>query len=72
MTAIEKAKLMISHRSTANLIDDFILTSAVDDANIPTVRGWIMDELESRNPEAFAAWIDQNVPTDESLKKYFR
>ena len=71
MTAIEKAKLMISHRSTANLIDDFILTGTVDDANVPAVRGWIMDELENRNPEAFEAWIDQDVPTDESLKTYF-
>lgn len=24
----------------------------------PTVRGWLMDELEERHPEQFEAWLD--------------
>lgn len=71
MTATEKAKAMIAARSTKSLIEDFILTGTTDDVNIPTVRGWIMDELEARNPDAFAAWIGQDIPTDESLRDYY-
>ena len=29
-----------------------------------------MDELESRNPEAFNAWLDQEYPTDETLREF--
>lgn len=72
MTAIEKARTMIANRSTENLINDFILTGTLNDKNAPTVRGWIMDELESRNPDAYDAWLDQDDPTDESLKIYFQ
>lgn len=68
MTATEKAKILIQGRSTENLIADFELTDVINDENIPTVRGWIMDELEKRNPEAFDKWIDS---LDESPRKYF-
>ena len=71
MTALEKAKNLISARSTYDLIFDFIFTGRCKDPNVPTVRGWIMDELEQRNPEAFNAWMDQLNPTDESLLLYF-
>lgn len=71
MTAIEKAKRIISKRSTLNLIYDFIATGRIPDTNMPTVRGWLMDELERRNPAAFAAWLDQDCPTDESMLLYF-
>ena len=71
MTATEKAKFLIAHRSTTSLIEDFILTGSNNDPHIPTVRGWIMDELEHRNPNAFSAWLEQDVPTDESLRNYF-
>lgn len=71
MTATEKAKRLIAARSTANLIEDFILTGSNNDPHIPTVRGWIMDELEHRNLDAFSAWLEQDAPTDESLRNYF-
>lgn len=71
MSAIEKAKAIISTRSTDALIYDFIATGRVNDPHIPTVRGWIMDELEHRNLEAFSAWLDQDCPTDESLLLFF-
>ena len=35
------------------------------------VRGWIMDELEKRNPEAFDKWLDLDYPDNESLKKLY-
>lgn len=37
-------------------------------AELLIVRGWIMDELESRNPNAFWAWIDSN---NESPRAFF-
>ena len=35
---------------------------------IPMVRGWLMDELESRNQEAFDAWIDS---CEDSPERFF-
>lgn len=71
MTPTEKAKSLLQQRTTQDLISDFILTGQMTGNNIPTVRGWIMDELEARNCSAFSAWLDQDVPTDESLLLFF-
>lgn len=64
------APAIIKNSTTAQLIEIFIMTGSNNDANIPTVRGWIMDELEARNPEAFDKWLDENSE-DEDLPKYF-
>ena len=64
------ARLKLSFRKTPDLIRDFILTGSVHDPHIPTVRGWIMDELESRDPVAYNAWLDA-YDSDESLLQYF-
>lgn len=34
------------------------------------VRGWLMDELENRDPEAFDAWIE-NITANDDPKTYF-
>lgn len=70
MTPTEKANMILKARNTKDLIDDFIFTSKISSVNIYTVRGWIMDELERRNPDAFTAWIDFNG-TDESLHYFY-
>lgn len=57
--------------TTSQLIEAFVMTGKNNDSNIPTVRGWIMDELERRNAEAFNAWLDSDDCEDEDLKKYF-
>jgi hypothetical protein len=51
------------------LIESFELTDARNDKEMPTVRGWMMDEMERRNPEAFEAWLngDATIPA----RKYF-
>jgi hypothetical protein len=42
------------------------------DSNLYTVRGWLMDELERRDPEAFDRWLSvDGFPTDESLYDYY-
>lgn len=68
-TATATAKAHIAARKTADLIRDFELTEAMPmTAELPIVRGWIMDELESRNPNAFWAWIDSN---NDSPRAFF-
>lgn len=66
------ARMKLSFRKTTDLIRDFIVTGAIHDENIPTVRGWIMDELEKRDPDGFQRWLDQEIPTDESLRAYIK
>ena len=64
------ARMKLQMRPLKDLIRDFIITGAIHDPHIPTVRGWIMDELERRNPEAYDAWLE-GPARDEDLPKYF-
>jgi hypothetical protein len=59
--AEKKARAMVARLSTAELVNQFELTETMQ-ISIETamVRGWIMDELEKRNPEAFDAWMDSD------------
>ena len=66
-----KAQEILRKRSTKELIRDFLATNLINDPDIYTVRGWIMDELERRDPEAYAAWID-GPGRDEDLEQYFK
>lgn len=64
------ARAIVAARRTPDLVRDFEITEALPmTPELPTVRGWIMDELEHRDPAAFAAWIDSN---DDSPREYFR
>jgi hypothetical protein len=77
MTSIntpQAALVKIQVRKTKDLIRDFILTGTMMDAahaahkpydpNLPTVRGWLMDEIERRYPEAFEKWMDSDLDDD--------
>lgn len=74
-----KAAEMLKNRTTTQLIDDLILAGVQMDAtkdaetytNLATVRGWIMDELKDRNPEAYDAWLDDETAEDRDLRKYY-
>lgn len=55
--------------STAQLLDLWELTTNNPNEYIPVVRGWLMDELESRYPEAFDKWMDGDAE-DADLRKY--
>lgn len=57
------------------LTDDQLLTAwefteRLEDPQCPTIRGWLMDEIERRYPEGFNAWLDQDAPEDIQLRKY--
>lgn len=70
MTALEKrAKNLIAGLTTSQLLDQWESTSDIADPNIPTVRGWLMDELEKRFPEQFDKWLDSDC-RDEDLRKF--
>ena len=68
MTATEKAQALIAKQTTNDLITQFELTETVNSAEVYIVRGWLMDELEKRNPAAFEKWIDSN---EDSPRKFF-
>jgi len=70
MTVAEKnAREKISKLTLNELLTQWELTSVINDENIPTVRGWLMDELEKRNPDAFDKWLDEDAE-DENLRGY--
>lgn len=56
--AEQKARKMIEGLSLEKIIEQFEMTELIDTEEISIVRGWYMDELEKRNPEAFDKWID--------------
>ena len=71
-----KAAARLQSMTTRQLLETFILTGQQIDAghkdsNLYTVRGWLMDELERRNPEAMDAWLDSDDTEDEDLLRYY-
>ena len=83
MTPAEKAAIMLSSRSTRDLIHDLEMSGIMMDVahelhkpydpQLPTVRGWIMDEIQRRDPEGYEAWIMQDdYPEDIDLLKFIR
>lgn len=69
MTSAEmKARKLIAARNIENLIADFEATETNKDPHIYIARGWIMDELQKRDAEAFDAWIESE---EESPRKFY-
>lgn len=69
MTAQEtKARYLIGLQTTEKIIEQFELTEDMSGEHVPTVRGWYMDELEKRNPDAFDQWIDSD---EASPRKFY-
>lgn len=61
---------VLKSSSTEKLLDLWEATDALDinKPEVPVVRGWLMDEIERRNPEGFDAWIEQDAPEDLELR----
>lgn len=70
MTVPERVKFIIKTASTDDLLDVWEMTTNRNDPNIPTIRGWLMDEFEKRFPDEFATWLSEDAPQDEDLRKY--
>ena len=60
MTNAEKnARSLLAARTTEQLILDWELTESLPmTLELPTVRGWIMDEFKRRDAEAYESWCD--------------
>lgn len=65
----KRARDLIGSLTTSQLLDQWESTSDIADPNIPTVRGWLMDELEKRFPNQFDKWLDSDS-RDEDLRKF--
>ena len=67
--AEELARKKIAAQSTEQLLDQWELTEHMEGPNVPTVRGWYMDELENRFPEQFDRWLEESNE-DGDLRRY--
>lgn len=71
MTKAEQtAREKIRQMDTQTLLATWELTTVLNDPNIPTVRGWLMDEFKYRNPVGYNKWLDTEYCLDEDLKKF--
>ena len=68
-----KTPAHITGATTAKLLDywDYARRLSYSAATALT-RGWILDELERRDPIGFAQWLDLDVSCDETLRDYIR
>lgn len=48
---------LIRDLSIKLLCESFEQTNTIDSNSVSVVRGWLMNELERRNPTKFDAWI---------------
>ncbi len=53
----------VKNASTKQLLELWELTEQMNRSlELPIVRGWLMDELEARDPEGFDRWMDSEDP----------
>lgn len=45
-------------------------TERLNTPEMPTLRGWLMDEIERRNPSGFNAWLDQDALENKDLRRF--
>lgn len=65
----QKARRMLEGRSMPQLLNDWDTLDAMPiNEDVAICRGWLMDELERRDANAFDAWLDDY---DASPRKYF-
>ncbi len=65
----QQARNLVAAQKTSQLLDQWEMTSSMDDPYISTIRGWLMDELEKRFPEQFDKWLDSEC-RDEELRNF--
>lgn len=68
---MDRVRALVASRSLADLVGDFEVTEKEErmTEELAMVRGWIMDELERRNEEAFWRWIEEGY--SESPRRFF-
>ncbi|MDF1652969.1 hypothetical protein [Pseudomonas aeruginosa] len=68
---MNKMRATVDALPLANLVEAFELTNAKEGAEVPVVRGVLMDALEARDPAAFEAWMDCADPALMDLPSRF-
>ena len=71
MTATEKATAKIAALTDDQLFGawEYIQYSHIEPETSIT-RGWLMDEIATRYPWGFDAWLDQDAPEDSDLRRF--
>jgi len=64
------ARGTLKNSSLKKLLDLWDLTAAMNGPQVSTVHGWLMDEIAQRNPDGFNAWLDQDAPEDQDLRRF--
>ena len=69
----QNARDLLKTRNMLQLCQDFEHTNGLDiTQELADVRGWIMDELEDRNKEAFYSWMECEDPAHyDSPSRFF-
>lgn len=63
--------LLLKEASTGKLLELWEVTNTAKySPMLAIVRGWLLDEMEIRNPAGFNAWLDQDAPRDEDLRRF--
>lgn len=53
----------VKNTGTKQLLELWELTERMNRSpELPIVRGWLMDELEARDPEGFDKWMESDDP----------
>ncbi len=64
-----KARKTIAGLSTKGLVEQFEITESVPmEPAVPVLRGWLMDELQKRDAQAFDKWIDS---LEDSPRRFY-
>ena len=62
----------VKNASTKQFLELWELTESMKPSQeLSIVRGWLMDELEARDPDGFDAWMDDDGP-DADPKQYIK
>lgn len=73
-TAPDESKAFAPKRlrtlTDGQLLTAWEFTEHLKDPQCPTIRGWLMGEIERRYPVDFNAWLDQDAPEDSQLRHY--
>ena len=55
-------KKFLSRQRLVDLLDEWeIVCSVANTPDVETVRGWLLDEIKSRNPDAFREWLEDGA-----------
>ena len=67
---LKKAQDLLKAQTIEQLVTQFELTETQNLKHTPMVRGWLMDEMNERNPEGFNNWLESETCDDKELRKY--